>query len=192
MARVVVIGAGIGGLAAAARLRAGGHRVTVVEQAPQVGGKLGWLEVPSEAGTFRFDTGPSLLTMPQVFEDLFAATGEPLDRTLRLRQLDPIADYRFADGTRSRADELTDDPGWRRLMDRAARMWRATSGPFLEAPRPPSPLRLAPPSPPPPPRPSPADLPVIAPHRSLRSLGRQYLRDPHRQMFLERYATYSG
>src|SRR3954452_5013188 len=184
MARVVVIGAGIGGLAAASRLRAQGHGVTVVEQAPQVGGKLGWLEVPSEAGTFRFDTGPALLTIPQVFEDLFAATGEPLDRTLRLRQLDPIADYRFADGTRSRADELTDDPGWRRLMDRAARMWRATSGPFLEAPGPPSLLSLT--------RRSPADLPVIAPHRSLRSLGRQYLGDPHRQMFLERYATYSG
>src|SRR3954462_11563481 len=98
MARVVVIGAGIGGLAAGARLRAGGHQVTVVEQAPEIGGKLGWHEVPSDAGTFRFDTGPSLLTMPQVFEDLFAATGAPLEKTLRLRQLGPIADYRFADG----------------------------------------------------------------------------------------------
>jgi phytoene desaturase len=184
MARVVVIGAGIGGLAAAARLRAGGHRVTVVEQAPEVGGKLGWLEVPSDEGTFRFDTGPSLLTMPQVFEDLFAATGDPLARTLRVRRLDPLADYHFADGTRARADELTADPGWRRLMDRAARMWRATSGPFLEAPGPPSLLSLA--------RRSPADLPVIAPHRSLRSLGRQYLGDANRRMFLERYATYSG
>src|SRR3954447_105842 len=184
MARVVVIGAGVGGLAAAARLRAQGHRVTVVEQAQAVGGKLGWLELPSDAGTFGFDTGPSLLTMPQVFEDLFAATGDPIDRTLRLRELNPIADYRFADGTRARADELTDDPGWRRLMDRGARMWRATAGPFLEAPGPPSLLRLA--------RRSPADLPVIAPHRRRRGLGRRYLRDPHRQMFLERYATYSG
>ncbi len=184
MARVVVIGAGIGGLAAAARLRAQGHDVTVLEQAPEIGGKLGWLEVPTDEGTFRFDTGPSLLTMPQVFEELFAATGDPLEKTLRLRRLDPIADYRFADGTRASATELTDDPGWRRLMDRAARMWRATSGPFLEAPGPPSLLTLA--------RRSPADLPVIAPHRSLRSLGRQYLRDPNRQMFLERYATYSG
>src|SRR3954452_24948806 len=95
MARVVVIGAGIGGLAAAARLVAQGHRVTVLEQAPTVGGKLGWLEVPTDTGTFRFDTGPSLLTMPQVFHDLFDATGDPLDKTLTVTPLDPIAHYRF-------------------------------------------------------------------------------------------------
>jgi phytoene desaturase len=185
MARVVVIGAGIGGLAAAARLRAGGHRVTVLEQAAEVGGKLGRLETDHpDGGRFRFDTGPSLLTLPGVFTDLFAATGDSLDRTLTLRRLAPIADYRFADGRSADSDELTADPGWRRLMARAARMWRATAGPFLESPGPPSLLTLA--------RRSPADLPVIAPHRSLRSIGRQYLDSPHLQMFLERYATYSG
>ena len=42
-----------------------------------VGGKLGLVERQTEAGTFRFDTGPSLLTMPEVFADLFAATGDP-------------------------------------------------------------------------------------------------------------------
>lgn len=185
MARVVVIGAGIGGLAAAARLTAAGHRVTVLEQAETVGGKLGWLEAPSSEGTFRFDTGPSLLTMPQVFRELFDATGEPLEKTLTVTPLDPIARYRFGrDGREYDADELTDDDGWRRLMDRAGRMWAATSEPFLEAPGPPSLLTLA--------RRSPKDLPVIAPHRSLRDLGRRYLDDPHRRMFLERYATYSG
>src|SRR3954452_5809000 len=121
MARVVVIGAGIGGLAAAARLVAQGHRVTVLEQASTVGGKLGRLEVPTDAGTFRFDTGPSLLTMPQVFVDLFAATGDPLERTLPLSPLEPIAHYRFggAETVGYDADELTDDDGWRRLKDRA-------------------------------------------------------------------------
>ncbi|MDQ1636280.1 MAG: hypothetical protein QOJ32_3089 [Frankiaceae bacterium] len=184
VARVVVIGAGIGGLAAAARLTAQGHTVTVVEQAPTVGGKLGWLELDSPDGCFRFDTGPSLLTMPQVFRDLFAATGDPLERTLELRRLDPLATYHFADGTVADADELTDDDGWRRLMDRARRMWDATAPTFLEAAGPPSLTGLA--------RRSPRDLPLIAPHRSLRSIGRRYLDDPHRQMFLERYATYSG
>jgi phytoene desaturase len=192
VARVVVIGAGIGGLSAAARLVASGHQVTVLEQGSDVGGKLGWLEVPAAlsgnqadpTALFRFDTGPSLLTMPQVFTELFDATGDPLEETLTLTPLNPIAHYRFGDGSEYDGDELTDDPGWRRLMDRAGRMWRATAPTFLEAPGPPSLFALA--------RRSPRDLPVIAPHRSLRDLGRQYLTDPHRRMFLERYATYSG
>ena len=60
MSRVVVIGAGVGGLAAAARLSSAGHEVTVCEAQPTVGGKLGTYERDG----FRFDTGPSLLTMP--------------------------------------------------------------------------------------------------------------------------------
>ena len=73
MARVVVVGAGLGGLAAAARLAALGHAVTVCEQAPGVGGKLGVFERDG----FVFDTGPSLLTLPAVYRDLFLATGDP-------------------------------------------------------------------------------------------------------------------
>ena len=61
MSRVVVIGAGVGGLAAAARLSALGHDVTVCEAQEQVGGKLGLYERDG----FRFDTGPSLVTMPR-------------------------------------------------------------------------------------------------------------------------------
>ena len=73
--RVVVGGAGVGGLAAAVRLAAAGHAVTVLEQAAVPGGKAGRLERDG----FRFDTGPSLLTMPWVLRDLFAATGAPLE-----------------------------------------------------------------------------------------------------------------
>src|SRR6266542_3215087 len=86
MSRVVVIGAGVGGLAAAARLAAAGHEVTVCEQTP--------------AGRFRFDTGPSLLTLPQVFRDLFLETGDPIESVLELRPVEPIVRYRFTDGTR--------------------------------------------------------------------------------------------
>ena len=61
---VVVIGGGLGGLAVALRLRAAGWRVTVCEQGPRLGGKMNcW-----EREGFRFDTGPSLITMPWVFE----------------------------------------------------------------------------------------------------------------------------
>src|SRR3954468_14126398 len=199
MARVVVIGAGIGGLAAAARLRAHGHRVTVVEQAPEVGGKLGWLEVASDEGTFRFDTGPSLLTLPQVFEDLFAATGDPMSTVLDLQRLDPAVGYRFADGTTTAvpgrlADitaRLDADLGsgaggqWSALLDRAEAMWRATEQPFLRSPLAGAATlaRLAVHA---------SDLRTVAPGRTLRGLGRRYLTDPRLRMLLDRYATYSG
>jgi phytoene desaturase len=195
VSRVVVIGAGVGGLAAAARLSALGHHVTVCEQSSDVGGKLG----THVAQGFSFDTGPSLVTMPQVFRDLFEATGDPLESLLDLRPVEPIAHYRFADGTEldSSADpdtfygNLEDAVGegagddWRALMQRAERIWEATHVPFLESPmhgiR--SLLRQSWRLP---------DLKAVAPWQSLRSLGAQYLRDPRLRMVLDRYATYTG
>ena len=67
--QIVVIGAGIGGLAAAIRLAAAGHAVTVFEALPRAGGKAGIAEYDGVT----FDTGPTLLTMPEVFDDLFRA-----------------------------------------------------------------------------------------------------------------------
>src|SRR4051794_40276361 len=96
VARVAVVGAGLGGLAAAARLAALGHQVTVLEQAAEIGGKLGWFSRDGHG----FDTGPSLVTLPQLYRDLFAATGAPLEDVLDLVPLDPAAELRFADGTR--------------------------------------------------------------------------------------------
>ena len=195
MARVVVVGAGLGGLAAAARLATTGHAVTVLEQAPQVGGKLGWYARDGHA----FDTGPSLVTLPQMLEDLFAATGAPLSEVLELQRLDPAVGYRFADGTRLSVpgrlgavpaaldDALGGGAGaqWSALLDRAAAMWRVTEEPFLRSPLagPATLLRLARRT---------GDLATIAPWRSLRGLGAQYLTDPRLRMLLDRYATYSG
>jgi phytoene dehydrogenase-like protein len=62
-----------------------------------VGGKLGQLRRDG----FCFDTGPSLLTMPQVLEEVFASTGDPLDTVLDLQPVEPVAHYQFADGTDS-------------------------------------------------------------------------------------------
>lgn len=192
---MVVIGGGVGGLAAAARLAAVGHAVTLCEQSERLGGKLS----EHTRDGFRWDTGPSLLTLPQVLEELFAATGEPLDRHLALRRLGASARYRFADSAVVDAATDVDDfcarldaglaPGsgddWRRLLERAAAMWRIVESPFLRSPlrgvR--TLLRLAR---------SAGDVATVAPHRTLRGLGRQYLRDPRLRMVLDRYATYTG
>jgi len=93
--RVIVIGAGLGGLAAACRLAKDGRRVTVIERNEAPGGKVNLVE----SGGFRFDTGASLLTMPQVFEELFSYCGRDLSAYLDLVELDPICRYSWQDGT---------------------------------------------------------------------------------------------
>jgi phytoene desaturase len=196
MSRVVVVGAGLGGLSVAARLATMGHRVTVCEQAPDVGGKLATF---TREG-FTFDTGPSLLTLPAVYRDLFIKTGAPLETVLDIVPVDPTCRYRFADGTwldvpnasRARIAQAFDDglgvgagEDWNRLMDRAGRIWQATRGPFLESPMP-GLGQLARQSG------SLRDLRAVAPWQTLRGLGRHYLRDPRLRTYLDRYATYTG
>ncbi len=202
MARVVVVGAGMGGMAAAARLATLGHDVVVCEQSTTWGGKLGSF---SRDG-FTFDTGPSLLTLPAVYRDLFVKTGAPLEDSVELRPVDPVARYRFpavdghqaatwldvpnASRTRLRAaldEALGDGAGadWDRLLDQAHEVWQVTRAPFLESAlgggR--DLLRLAR---------RPTDVRTVAPWQTLRGLGRRRLRDPRLRMFLDRYATYTG
>ncbi len=193
---MVVVGAGFGGLSVAARLAAQGHRVDVFEQGPEVGGKLGWF---SRDG-FSFDTGPSLLTLPAVQRDLFLKTGDPVESVLDVVQLDPVAHYRFADGTeldlpggglpqvaRALDDALGAGTGaqWTAFQRRAAQIWDVAREPFLESalegPR--TLLRLARDT---------RGLRTVAPWSSLRGVGRRYLQDPRLRTLLDRYATYSG
>jgi len=98
---IVIIGAGIGGLAAAIHLAAAGKRVTVVEQNERTGGKMG---VFSTDG-FRWDTGPSVITMRWVFEDLFRRAGRRLDDYLTLLPLKPLTRYFYPDGSLLDVDE---------------------------------------------------------------------------------------
>ncbi len=155
--RIAVVGAGVGGLAAAVRLAHAGHAVTVFEASSAPGGKAGRVERDG----FAWDSGPSLLTMPWVLRDLFAETGAPLDDELELLRVEPVTRYRFADGT---GFDLSADlpaamealeawsPGagadWTRFLGTCAGMWRA-SVPFLTGPPPwppraPRPRRPAP------------------------------------------------
>ena len=95
--RVVVIGSGLGGLAAALRLQGLGFDVTVLEQGATPGGRAAQLRTDG----FTWDTGPSLLTMPWVLEEAFAAGGLDLHAEVRLRRLDPLYRIRWANEPRT-------------------------------------------------------------------------------------------
>ncbi|WP_410609345.1 phytoene desaturase family protein [Amycolatopsis sp. lyj-109] len=92
---VVVIGAGLAGLSATLHLLGAGRQVTLLEQADVPGGRAGQRHFDGNA----VDTGASVLTMPELLEDAFAAVGEPLAKNLRLTRLDPAYRARFADGS---------------------------------------------------------------------------------------------
>jgi phytoene desaturase len=91
---VIVIGAGLGGLSAAALLAGRGYSVELFEQNATAGGKM--QEVRDQG--FRFDTGPSLFTMPFLLEKLFESCGEKLSGYLSYRELEPLCRYFYPDG----------------------------------------------------------------------------------------------
>lgn len=93
--KICVIGAGLGGLSAAIRLANKGFEVDLYEQNSTPGGKAG--EIKENA--YRFDTGPSLLTMPQVIKDLFSECGENIDDYLSINRLELICKYFYPDGS---------------------------------------------------------------------------------------------
>ena|SRR5687768_11389497 len=95
MPTAIVIGAGIGGLAAAGRLARAGYKVTIVEKAATPGGRASLVE----QGDYRFDGGPTLFLMPQVFRETYAALGERMEDHLELTRLDPTYKVHFHDGT---------------------------------------------------------------------------------------------
>ncbi|SDE20960.1 phytoene desaturase family protein [Limimaricola pyoseonensis] len=92
----VVVGAGLGGLAAAMRLGAKGWRVTVIDRLDMPGGRGSALRVDG----FRFDLGPTIVTVPQVFRDLWRACGRDFHAEVELRPLDPFYEIRWPDGSR--------------------------------------------------------------------------------------------
>ncbi|WKN19279.1 phytoene desaturase [Streptomyces sp. JUS-F4] len=140
---VVVVGAGLAGLAAALHLLGAGRSVTVVEQEGVPGGRAGLLETDG----FRVDTGPTVLTMPDLVEEAFAAVGEPMADRLELIRLDPAYRARFADG--SQLDVHTDGAameaaveqfagarqavGYRRLRIWLERLYRVQMRRFIDA-----------------------------------------------------------
>ncbi len=92
--RVVVIGAGPGGLAAAMLLARSGADVTVLEKAPRVGGRTGRIE----AEGYRFDIGPTFFLYPRIIEEIFTACGSDMRREVEMVRLDPLYRLAFEDG----------------------------------------------------------------------------------------------
>lgn len=92
---VLVIGAGLGGLAAASHLVGDGHNVTILERGDRPGGRAGIIERHG----FRLDNGPAVMTMPGLLEEAFAAAGRDLTSYLRLKPVDPMYRATFADGS---------------------------------------------------------------------------------------------
>lgn len=92
---VIVVGAGLAGLSAALYLLGSGRRVTVLESQPHPGGRAGRMVL----GGYRLDTGPTVLTMPELVDEALAAVGDSLAERLELVALHPAYRARFADGS---------------------------------------------------------------------------------------------
>ena len=140
---IIVIGAGIGGLSVSALMQARGYNVTLLEKNSTPGGKM--QQVQSDR--FRFDTGPSLLTMPFLLEKLFSECGEKLQDFITLEEPDPVCRYFYADGTvmdsYSNADRAADEinriapedvTAYREFLNYAEELFNKTADPFLYNP----------------------------------------------------------
>ena len=149
---VVVIGAGLAGLSAAMHLAGAGRRVTVLEAASTPGGSAARVSLPASIGTYHLDTGPTVLTMPDLLADCFASLDESLPDWVTLRKLDPAYQAQFADGTtlavtsdteamtdRIRAfcgsttsGTCTDADGYRRYVEFVTRLYRLQMRDFID------------------------------------------------------------
>ena len=144
---VVVVGAGLAGLAATLHLLGAGRRVTLLERDAHPGGRAGRVDLTGPAGRYLVDTGPTVLTMPDLVESTLAAVGEKLGDRLELIRLDPAYRARFADGSgldvhtdpermeAEIADRVgpADAAGYRRLRDWLTALYRAEINTFIGA-----------------------------------------------------------
>lgn len=194
---VIVVGAGIGGLAAAADLARNGLGVLVLDAASGPGGKL----IPLRLGDVLLDTGPTVFTMKWVFESLFRDGGTALDDALTCRPLEVLARHAwndgsrldlFADKARSR-DAIAEFAGAREargfieFCERARNIYQTLETPFIRSEQP-TPLSLA--------RGAGisglGDLWRISPFSTLWRALSGHFRDPRLRQLFARYATYSG
>ncbi|MEC9487624.1 MAG: phytoene desaturase family protein [Prosthecochloris sp.] len=188
MKRVAIAGAGIGGLSAAARLAKRGYLVDVYEKNSVAGGKATERLVTTPAGRFRWDCGPSLLTMPHLLEELFAFCDERLEDHLTLHRIDTSCRYHWTDGTViDENSSFWNLPPVRHYLDYARGLYELSAPAFLER--------------------APRDwwkafnadllthlkhLPKFMNLQSMAELNRSFFEDPHLCQIFDRFATYNG
>ena len=195
MARIIVVGSGVAGLAAAARMASGANDVTVIERNTTPGGSLIWAT-------------PDTITLPAVLRDLFVKTGGrkasgggQLEDVVDLRPVDPVRTYRFPDGTsldlpnaaRGASKDTFDvafgsgaGDAWLRVVDHGSRAWSAIRPTLVEVPDAGRGdlwrlLRNS------------AARRALAPRRTLRQIGEAAgVRDPRMMRVLDEYAQAAG
>lgn len=196
MAKVLVVGAGIAGIASAIRMALKGHKVEVYEANAYPGGKLSEFELQG----YRFDAGPSLFTMPQYVDELFQLAGKNPSDYFRYQKLPSVCTYIFEDGTRLQAwadaeqlakeiAQKTSDTetSVKKFLQYSAKIYQITHGVFLEK----SLHRLA------------SFLSMdtlksllrigkIDAFRSMDTANSRFFKDPKTIRFFNRYATYNG
>lgn len=198
--RIGVVGGGLGGLAAACTLAARGHQVVLFERNDWLGGK----NVALDREGFRFDMGPTILTLPSVLRRIFSEAGRDLDDALQLIRLDPqwrsffvggsTLDLWSDAGTMSRAisdfSSPRDAAGYERFLEHSERLheisdryyfWRPIGG-LRDMFQPSSALSIG----------LLRDLLAMRPDRSVASLVRAYARDPRLAQMLDHFTQYVG
>ncbi len=193
MKKIIVIGAGLGGLAAAVRLAKIGFDVTILEKNESVGGKVNAVK----ANGYQFDTGASLLTMPRVFEDLFEFCERRVEDYLKIVPLDPICRYFWSDKTRFDASSdlektereiariaPTDVENFREYLADARRKFEVAERTFLahslnDLPKLLRPKYLK-------------DLFAISSLKTLDAHNKNYFQSEKMRQIFNRYATYNG
>jgi phytoene desaturase len=190
--RTIIVGGGVGGLSAAIHLAAAGMDVTILERQDSIGGKLRQV---TDNG-YRWDTGPTVITLNHVFADLFAAAGRRVEDYLTLVPVDPLTRYVYPDGAtldinvslaqtiaNISALEPRDVAGYIRFLAFAANMYRITA-PFAMYGDPPAPRDLF-------------DLPLsdiaqVDFARNMNQAIEAHVASPYLRQLLDRFATYLG
>jgi len=190
---VVVVGAGLAGLSCALRLAGAGRRVTVLERAAVPGGRAGLID----DGGFRFDTGPTVLTMPDLIQDAFGAVDEDMHDWLDLMPVEPLYRAFYPDGSQldvhsdvdAMADEISrvispeEAAGYRRYVEFVSRLYRYEMRDFIDR-NIDSPADLL--------TENLAKLVAIGGFRRLAPKVRQYLRDPRTERLFSFQSMYAG
>ncbi|MEI6361011.1 MAG: phytoene desaturase family protein [Actinomycetes bacterium] len=194
---VVVVGAGLAGLSAAMRLAGAGRQVTLLERESVPGGRAGRLSIPAAGGTYEFDTGPTVLTMPDLIADAFDSIGESMEDWLTLEPISPLYRAFYPDGSvldvHSDVDAMAEEirtvigpdeaAGYRRYVDFVSQLYRYEMNDFIDR-NIDSPLDLL--------TRDLAKLVAIGGFRKLAPKVRQYMTDPRTERIYSFQAMYAG